>query len=562
MKHVDLCGVASRRSSNKGRCSLSLRSAGAALRVGYGVAQTALWRIGVGPRGLRTVGLTSRPKRRPGASPPGVLTCALQQVDALTPRPPAPFLLVPRRPPGTAVSSAASSSSDGIQVQWEQRPHSIWDLITPRVATAADIQRVLADMAKGAAATGGTKWFTRTRAWVGETSIQAKQLLEFEMEPDEEAEAGTENLMILGSVAEVKGAADANGQTLEINFLACSDDPMEQEMAGKKFLMHLCTKKKCPITDAGMSHPLRWRRLTASTLTKADWLGDKLPNVLVAIKQKQLRGSIAGSVTGVQEGFLAPFDPGARRAEAPAADGRSNRPLATLMKAAPTPRFGAARKKPKLGNTGLAAALLGAKQAGSALDDDEEEDEEEEDPLDVGAGALFGRPKQQLPVEIHEKEPGKLYFDFMTRVNRIHRHEANIKACLASYVSTALRPTLGEKAIRGYRELMTIGISMDHMIEFMDQLVASGAFTQEQIWTMHSLMRALDVLTQRFKVILDSEQTIARGGEVKPAAVWATNAHLELIPAAEIDLIGAEEKRSAVRAEKTKMSVFASAGKR
>mgnify|MGYP003313008692 CR=1 FL=1 len=76
------------------------------------------------------------------------------------------------------------------------------------------------------------------------------------------------------------------------------------------------------------------------------------------------------------------------------------------------------------------------------------------------------------------------------------------------------------------------------------------------------LMRALDVLTQRFKVILDSEQTIARGGDVKPTAVWATNAHLELIPAAEIDLSGAEEKRSAVRAEKTKMSVFASAGKR
>ena len=150
----------------------------------------------------------------------------------------------------------------------------------------------------------------------------------------------------------------------------------------------------------------------------------------------------------------------------------------------------------------------------------------------------------------------------MTRVNRIHRHDPHIKACLASYVSTALRPTLGEKAIRGYRELMTLGISLDHQTEFMEQLVASGAFSQEQIWSMHSLMRALDVLTQRFKVILDSEQTIARGGEVKPSAVWATNAHLELIPAAEIDLIGAEEKRAATRAEKTKMSVFAAPAKR
>ena len=93
-------------------------------------------------------------------------------------------------------------------------------------------------------------------------------------------------------------------------------------------------------------------------------------------------------------------------------------------------------------------------------------------------------------------------------------------------------------------------ISLDHTIEFIDQLVASGAFTQEQIWKMHSLMRAMDVLTQRFKVILDSEQTIARGGDVKPTAVWATNAHLELIPAAEIDLIGAEEKRAATRAER------------
>ena len=109
---------------------------------------------------------------------------------------------------------------------------------------------------------------------------------------------------------------------------------------------------------------------------------------------------------------------------------------------------------------------------------------------------------------------------------------------------------------------MTIGISLDHQIEFMEQLVASGAFSQEQVWAMHSLMRSLDVLTQRFKVILDSEQTIARGGEVKPSAVWATNAHLELIPAAEIDLISADEKRAATRAEKTKMSVFTAGAKR
>ena len=79
---------------------------------------------------------------------------------------------------------------------------------------------MLADMAKGAAASVGTKWFTRTRAWVGETTIQAKQILEFEMEPEEgEEEEGAEHLMMLGSVAEVKGAADVNGQTLEINFL-------------------------------------------------------------------------------------------------------------------------------------------------------------------------------------------------------------------------------------------------------------------------------------------------------------------------------------------------------
>ena len=454
------------------------------------------------------------------------------------------------------------SSSDGIEVRWEQQPHSAWDLITPRVASAADIRRVLADMAKTAAASGGTKWFTRTRAWVGEITIQAKQLLEFEMEPEEEDEPDAEHLMMLGSVAEVKGAADVNGQTLEINFLACNDDKMEEHLTGKKFLVHLCTKKKCPVTDSGLTHPLKWRRLTATTLTKADWLGDKLPNVLVTVKQKQLRGSIAASVSGLQEGYLAPFDPGARRAEPPAADGKGDRPLATLMKAAPIPRFGAARKKPKLGPTGLAAALRAGQAAGSGLDDDEEEDDEEEDLLDVDAGTLFGRPKQQLPVEIHEKQPGKLYFDFMTRVNRIHRHDPTIKACLATYVSTALRPTLGEKAVRGYRELMTIGISLDHMIEFMDQMVASGAFTQEQIWTMHSLMRSLDVLTQRFKVILDSEQTIARGGEVKPSAVWATNAHLELIPAAEIDLISADEKRAATRAEKVKMSVFSAGAKR
>ena len=378
------------------------------------------------------------------------------------------------------------------------------------------------------------------------------------MEADE-ADPSGEMMMILGSVAEVKGSADANGQTLELNFLACSDDDTEEQLKGKKILIHLCCKKKCPVTNDGLLHPLRWRRLTSSTLSKADWLGTKMPDVLVTIKQKQLRGSLAASVTGPQEGYAPPFDPAARPAPAPPAEGR---PIASLLKQAPTPRFGAARKKPKLSNTGLAAALMARKAAGSGLDDDEEEDDEDGDQLDDGAGVLFGQAKSQLPFEIHEKHPGKLFFDFMTRVNRIHRHDPNIKACLASYVSTALRPTLGEKAIRGYRELMTLGICLDHQIEFMEQLVASEAFTQEQVWTMHSLMRSLDVLTQRFKVILDSEQTIARGGEVKPSAVWATNAHLELIPAAEIDLISADEKRAATRAEKTKMSVFTAGAKR
>ena len=458
--------------------------------------------------------------------------------------------------------SAASPSEDGVLARWEQREHSIWDLITPRVASAEDIHRFLADMAKGAAAAAQpTKWFTRTRAWVGETTIQAKQILELEMEADESDPSG-ETLTILGSVAEIKGAADANGQTLELNFLACSDDDTEEQLKGKKILIHLCCKKKCPVTDDGMLHPLRWRRLTASTLSKADWLGTKMPDVLVIIQQKKLRGSIAASVTGLQEGYAPPFDPAARPAALPPAEGIGGKAMASLMKQAPTPRFGGPRKKPKIAHTGLAAALLARSAAGVELDGDEEEDDEEEDPLGGAAGLLVGQQKSLLPVEIHEKQPGKLFFDFMTRVNRIHRHDPTIKACLASYVSTALRPTLGEKAIRGYRELMTIGICLDHQVEFMEQLVASEAFTQEQVWTMHSLMRSLDVLTQRFKVILDSEQTIARGGDVKPSAVWSTNAHLELIPAAEIDLISADEKKAATKAEKLKMSVFAAPSKR
>ena len=432
----------------------------------------------------------------------------------------------------------------------------MWDLITPRVASAEDIRRFVADMAKGTAVAGPTKWFTRTRAWAAETTIQAKQLVELEMEADADDPSG-DNLMIIGSVAEVKGAADANGQTFELNFIACSDDATEEELKGKKMLIHLCCKKKCPVTDDGMLHPLRWRRLTTSTLSKASWLGTKMPDVLVALQQKQLRGSLAASVTGMQEGYVPPYDPATRPAAAP----RAERPIASLLRAAPTPQFGAARKKSKLGS-GLAAALLASSGAGIGLDDEENEEDEEEDQLAAGGGLLFAQQKSQLPVEIHEKQPGKLYFDFMTKVNRIHRHDPGIRACLASYVSTALRPTLGEKAIRGYRELMTIGISMDHMIEFMEQLVASEAFTQDQIWAMHSLMRALDVLTQRFKVILDTEQTIARGGDVKPSAVWSTNAHLELIPAAEIDLIGADEKKAATKAERLKMSVFAGPPKR
>ena len=203
---------------------------------------------------------------------------------------------------------------------------SIWDLITPRVASASEIRRFVADMAK--AANVVTKWYTRSRAWVADASIQPKQILELELEPDED-EPHADALMILGSVAEVKGAADSNGQTLEMNFIACNEDTTEERLRGMKMLVHLCCKKKCPVTDAGMVHPVRWRRLTVSTLTKADWLGTKMPDVLVQLKQKQVRGSLAASVTGPQEGYMPPFNPGARPEAAPAEEAK---PLASLLK--------------------------------------------------------------------------------------------------------------------------------------------------------------------------------------------------------------------------------------
>ena len=66
----------------QGRPSLSLRSAGAALRVGYGVAQTALWQTGAGPCGPRHRGLKLRAPSEGRARRHRGLTCALQQVDA------------------------------------------------------------------------------------------------------------------------------------------------------------------------------------------------------------------------------------------------------------------------------------------------------------------------------------------------------------------------------------------------------------------------------------------------------------------------------------------------
>ena len=137
---------------------------------------------------------------------------------------------------------------------------------------------------------------------------------------------------------------------------------MNESLFNKRHIYHLCTKKQCKVTEAGMLHPLRWRRPTSGTLAKATWLGDTMGDIVAKIKQKQLRGLVAASVSGEQENNPPrPRQPGPGPPSSPA-EGLGG----ALMSRAKVPKFGDPKKKLKVGSGLL--SLLKSKQKGEDTD--------------------------------------------------------------------------------------------------------------------------------------------------------------------------------------------------
>ena len=60
------------------------------------------------------------------------------------------------------------------------------------------------------------------------------------------------------------------------------------------------------------------------------------------------------------------------------------------------------------------------------------------------------------PSDKHEKEPGRLYFDFMVKINKSHRSSPVIKLCIYAYGTQTVKQAIGAMAVQGLRELMTL----------------------------------------------------------------------------------------------------------
>ena len=399
---------------------------------------------------------------------------------------------------------------------------------------------------------GVTKWYTPGVAWVADVIWKVGELIEFVLKDDSDP-TNPGSVSIVGKIHELKSAADARGQTVEVAFLASDTEWVEEDLAGKMQLVHLCTKKKCLVTADGLVHPSSWRRLTVGTIAKAAWLGDRMGDLTAQLQQGRLKGSIAASISGdnpsrqpkaTSQGVRPPVD---------AADHGLASLLTSTQKRL---TFGGPQKR--MANGGLKELLKAIRP--QAL---EGGDEYEDDDGDDGAGMepLFGSKKDRLPIEIHETEPGRLYHEFLVKVNKAHKSRSGTEACVYAYVINTCKNNLKEKSgQRGLRELMTLGLALDSMTSFASKLQQAG-FTEADVHGMTDLMKTGDILAQRFKVVEEVEMKIAAGkGKETPAEMWQTAQNLELIPNTEQGLMEPGERRAAAKFQKSVMGVLGSAG--
>jgi hypothetical protein len=214
-------------------------------------------------------------------------------------------------------------------------------------------------------------------------------------------------------------------------------------------------------------------------------------------------------------------------------------------------------KKAKLGAQSSVAKLLAAAQH-AQLDESDEDAEDDDDDGEDEDGLYGSTKRERLPFEISEKEPGRLYHDFVVKVNRLHRSAPGAEACIFAHTMQSVKPNLNAKSSqRGLRELLKLSMALDSLTDFCGLLVSSGKFTQKQVHQMATLMKTGDILAQRYKVVEDVELKLLQEyanekDKPKASVLWVRAQESELIPNTGAGIMTPQEQRAATKNARAK----------
>ena len=392
------------------------------------------------------------------------------------------------------------------------------------------------------------KWHTCSEAWDAAYSPEVEHILEMEIE----------TVSMLVRIVELKDRISKSGQTLEVGFLASSDLDMSKKLEGKTFLVRLPQGKPGPRAAKATTLVADRFRLVNATMIANDripWLDFDDGQALA----KQLRGNkllelAEGSITGGDSASGAP-SPGAEPAgkRVKFGDDGKPRPRIDLVKMlGGDPRTQGVAKKKTVDAKTLIDALKASSQAGSDKDDDEDE-EEDNDLADhiARASGLAGLMGKDSPIDIHTRNPGKLYKEWNEDVSFKVTRKRTAVAAAWPYVQQKVKHDI--KSARALRDLSTLALSIDHLTEFCQTLDAKlGPDWRTTFPESRSLMKSMDVQVQRFKAIEYAERRISSmTKDDKETAMnhWNVARHMELIPTEDDATAGDREVRLAQKAE-------------
>ena len=391
------------------------------------------------------------------------------------------------------------------------------------------------------------KWHTCSEVWDAAYSPETDQILEVEIE----------SVSMLVRIVELKDRISKSGQTLEVAFLASNEAEFTKKLEGKTFLVRLPQGKPGPRAAKTTLTVDRFRLVNAKLIgdDKITWLDFEDGQALA----KQLKGSkllelAEGSITGGDSASGAPSpgaEPTAKRVKF--GDELKSRPRIDLMKMlGGDPRAQGVAKKKGVDAKSLIEALKASSQAGS--DDDDEEDEEEKQELAdaiTRASGLAGLMGKDSPIEIHTRNPGKLYKEWNEDVSfKVTRKRTPVAAAWP-YVQQKVKHDI--KSARALRDLSTLALSIDHLTEFCQTLDAKlGPDWRTTFPESRALMKSMDVQVQRFKAIEYAEKRISsmtKDDKETAMSHWNVARHMELIPTEDDATAGDQEVRRAQKAE-------------